>query len=91
MYTCCTFPQIVQLSWHLLLGRLESRGNPAIEPVPGFEVAMGRDVMWVEARRAGVVYGGFAPGSFNGQDSGIAGTHALLSSRGEVSSGYLIL
>ena len=32
--------------------------------------------MWVEARRTGIVLGGFAPGSFNGRDSDIAGTHA---------------
>ena len=32
--------------------------------------------MWVAARRAGVVSGGVAPSSFNGQDSDIAGTHA---------------
>ena len=32
--------------------------------------------MWVKARRAGVVFGGFAPSSFNGQDSDIAGTQA---------------
>ena len=77
LYTRGTFPQFVAVLLAIATRAVSSaEAFRLVSRFPVFSVVLGRDVMWVAARRAGVVPGGFAPGSFNGQDSDIAGTHA---------------